>query len=197
MIYDILREFLNKFVIFYLDDVCAYNRTLEEHLEHLRLVLHRFKEGLKFRLKRCSFGLHEMEYLGYTVSGGKIFVLTKKLEYVKDWLVPTTKKEVRIFVQFCNFYAKFIHHLSGLSAPWTDLLRKTHPHEVTLNPACLLGSHRDSQLPIHFRVMPDPSGNHLGRALYRDYIYFANGKCANPLARPRRKRSTSLLLLCA
>jgi hypothetical protein len=44
--------FLHKFVIVYLDDVCIYSRTLEEHQEHLRLVLQRFKEeGLKLRLK--------------------------------------------------------------------------------------------------------------------------------------------------
>jgi hypothetical protein len=61
--------FLHKFVTVYLDDVCIYSRTMKEHLEHLRLVLQlRFKEeGLKLRLKKCFFGLQEMEYLGYTV----------------------------------------------------------------------------------------------------------------------------------
>jgi hypothetical protein len=55
---------------------------VEEHLEHLRLVLHRFKEdeGFKLRLKKCFFGLQEMLYLGYTVSVGKISVSTKKVE---------------------------------------------------------------------------------------------------------------------
>jgi hypothetical protein len=46
---DILRDFLHTFVTVYLDDVCIYNRTIEDHMEHLRLVLERFKEeGLKF-----------------------------------------------------------------------------------------------------------------------------------------------------
>jgi hypothetical protein len=138
MMNDILRDFLHKFVIVYLDDVCIYSRTLEEHLEHLRLVLQRFKEeGLKLRLKKCFFGLQEMEYLGYTVSAGKISVSTKKVEAVAYWPVPTTQKEVRSFVQFCNFYATFIHHFSDLTAPLTDSLRKSQPQKVTLAPACL------------------------------------------------------------
>jgi hypothetical protein len=68
MMNDILRDFLHKFVTVYLDDVCIYSRTMEEHLEHLRLMLQLFKEeGLKLRLKKCFFGLQEMEYLGYIV----------------------------------------------------------------------------------------------------------------------------------
>jgi hypothetical protein len=138
MMNDILRDFLHKFFIVYLDDVCIYTRTLEEHLEHLCLVLQRFKEeGLKLRLKKCFFGLQEMEYLGYTVLAGKISVSTKKVKAVADWPVPTTQKEVRTFVQFCNFYARFIHHFSDLTAPLTDLLRKAQPQKVTLTPACL------------------------------------------------------------
>jgi hypothetical protein len=60
MMNDILRDFIVN-----LDDVSIYSRTLEEHMEHLRFVLQRFKEeGLKLRLKKCYFGLQEMEYLG-------------------------------------------------------------------------------------------------------------------------------------
>jgi hypothetical protein len=66
MILDILRDFLLKFATVYLDDVCVYNSTLDEHLELLRIVLQRLKEeSLKLRLKNflryaCdgSLGLH-------------------------------------------------------------------------------------------------------------------------------------------
>ena len=78
-----------------------------------------------------------MEYHGYIVSAGKVSVLTKKVEAVVDWPVPKTQKEVRSFVQFCNFYARFIHHFSDLTAPLTDLLRKSKPQKVTLTLACL------------------------------------------------------------
>jgi hypothetical protein len=111
---------------------------MEEHLEHLRLVLQRFKEeDLKLRLiKKCFIDLQEMEYLGYTVSSGKNSVSIKKVEAVIDWPMPTTQKEVRSFVQFCNFYAIFSRRFSDLTASLTDLLRKSRPKKVTLTPAC-------------------------------------------------------------
>jgi hypothetical protein len=138
MMNDILHDLLLKFVIVYLDDVSIYSRSLEEHMEHLRLVLQRFKEeGLKLRLKKCFFGLHEMGCLGYTVTAGKISVSTKNVEAVVDWPVPTTHKEVRSFVNFCNFYARFIHHYIDLTAPLADLLRKSQPKKVTMTHACL------------------------------------------------------------
>jgi hypothetical protein len=40
-------------------------------------------------------------------------------------------------VQFCNFYARFIYHFSDLTAPLTDLLRKSQPQRVTVTLACL------------------------------------------------------------
>jgi hypothetical protein len=51
--------------------------------------------------------------------------------------VPTTQKEVRSFEQFCNFYAKFTHHFSDLTAPLTDLLRKSQAQKLTLTHVCL------------------------------------------------------------
>jgi hypothetical protein len=68
-----------------------------------------------------------MDYLGYTNSGGKLSVSTKKVEAVKEWPVPKTQREVHSFVQFCNVYAKFNYHYSDMSAPLTELLRKSQP----------------------------------------------------------------------
>jgi hypothetical protein len=55
MMNDILRDFLHKLIIVYLDDVCIYSRTMEEHLEHLRLLIQHFKEeGLDLLLRNAS-----------------------------------------------------------------------------------------------------------------------------------------------
>jgi hypothetical protein len=140
MMNEILRDFSQEFITVYIDDVCMYSHTLEEHLERLRLALQHFKEeGLKLRLKKCFFGFQDMEYLGYTISGGKLSVATKKIEADKEWPEPKAHREFYSFVHFFNSYAKFIiHHFVGdLSAPLTDLLRKSQPHRIVMTPTCL------------------------------------------------------------
>jgi hypothetical protein len=98
MINDIIRcNFLHKFFTMYLDDICVYSRTLEEDLEHMRLVLQRFKEeGLKMRLKKYHSGLQEMEYLGAPMPYGNIYVSTKKVEAAADSLVPTKLRRFEV-----------------------------------------------------------------------------------------------------
>jgi hypothetical protein len=70
-------------------------------------------------------GLHEMEYMGYNVSAEKNPVSTWQVETVADWASTRTQKKIRSLVHFCNYYAKFIHHFSDLTAPLTDLLLKS------------------------------------------------------------------------
>jgi hypothetical protein len=61
------------------------------------------------RFKKCVFSFLAMEYFGYIVSTCKFLFPQKYLGAVADWRMPTTHKEVRSFVLFCNFYAKFIY----------------------------------------------------------------------------------------
>jgi hypothetical protein len=94
---DILRDVLHKFVIVNLDDVSVSTRTMEGHLEHMRLVLQRFKEeGLKLHLKKCFVGLQDMEYPGYTLSARTISVLTNKVEAVDYKPMPIRKRRIAV-----------------------------------------------------------------------------------------------------
>lgn len=65
---EVLKIFLGKFVIVYLDDILIFNKTKEEHLEHIRQVLQRLKEEtLMINLKKCSFMQEEIVYLGFVI----------------------------------------------------------------------------------------------------------------------------------
>ena len=66
---EVLKIFLGKFVIYYLDDILIFNKTKEEHLVHVRKVLQRLKEEkLLINLKKYSFMQEEIVYLGFVIS---------------------------------------------------------------------------------------------------------------------------------
>ena len=53
----------------YLDDILIFSKTLEEHMEHLKLVLNRIiAAGLKLNPEKCKFIQQEVEYLGHVIT---------------------------------------------------------------------------------------------------------------------------------
>ena len=66
---EVLRDFIGKFVIVYLDDILIFSQSKEEHLRHLRYVLEKLQaEKLLVNIKKCSFLKSELVYLGFVVS---------------------------------------------------------------------------------------------------------------------------------
>jgi hypothetical protein len=39
----VFMEFLDKFVVVFIDDILVFSKTKEEHVEHLRLVLQKLR----------------------------------------------------------------------------------------------------------------------------------------------------------
>lgn len=65
---EVLKEFVGKFVIVYLDGVVIFNQTKEGHLRHVSYVLERLQqEKLLINLKKCTFMRSELVYLGLSV----------------------------------------------------------------------------------------------------------------------------------
>jgi len=72
---NIFHDYLDKFVIIYLDDILVFSNTKEEHLEHLRIVLTKLREHKLFaKLKKCELIKEHVEYLGHFISGNGISV---------------------------------------------------------------------------------------------------------------------------
>ena len=65
----VLYEFLNDFVVMYLDDIVVYSRTFGEHIEHLQLTFSKLrKNSLYVKKEKCEFCQQEIMFLGYKVS---------------------------------------------------------------------------------------------------------------------------------
>ena len=74
-------EFLDKFVIVFIDDILIYSKNQEEYEEHLRLTLQILKEKkLYAKFSKCEFWLNEVHFLGHVVSAEGISVDSTKVE---------------------------------------------------------------------------------------------------------------------
>ncbi len=79
-----LREFLDVFVIVYLNDILIYSQNEEEHTNHVRLVLKRLRKYKLFaKLSKCDFDLKEVDYLKFIVRINDIRMNLARIAIVK------------------------------------------------------------------------------------------------------------------
>jgi hypothetical protein len=121
----VFMEYLDKFVVVFIDDILIYYKTEEEHEEHLRLVLQKLREHqLYAKFSKCNFWLEEVSFLGHTITDGGISVDLAKVEDVLKWEPPRTIKEIRSFLGLAGYYRRFIEGFSKIVKPLTTLLEK-------------------------------------------------------------------------
>jgi len=125
MMNKVFVEYLNKFVVVFIDDILVFSKTEEEHAEHLRLVLQKLKEHkLYAKRSKCEFWLEEVSFLGHVVPNGGIAVDPSKVKDVLNWKTPTDVCEIRSFLGLVGYYRRFIEGFSKLAKPMTALLEK-------------------------------------------------------------------------
>ncbi|GAX73512.1 hypothetical protein CEUSTIGMA_g964.t1 [Chlamydomonas eustigma] len=134
VMHDVLKPFIDKFVICYLDDVLIYPKTEQEHLQHLEVVLRAFEQhNLKVKLSKCSlFAQPSTRFLGFQVSSLGLSVDPKKVHAVVDWPLPKDLTTVRSFLGFVGFYRRFIKCFAIISVPLSNLTKTTGPFPVEL-----------------------------------------------------------------
>ena len=76
---NVLFDYLDDFVVVYLDDIVIYSRTLEEHVNHLSLVLSQLRKyTLYVKMEKCEFAQQEIKFLGHLVSKTKFKWILRK-----------------------------------------------------------------------------------------------------------------------
>ena len=119
---DTFRSELNKFVLLFLDDILIYSDTLEEHEQHLRVVLQRLRDQqLYAKRSKCQFFRSEVEFLGHHVGRNGLRMVESKVASVENWPTPTCQSDVEQFLGLAGYYRPFIRDLSKIAAPLAAL----------------------------------------------------------------------------
>ncbi|MBW0530844.1 hypothetical protein O181_070559, partial [Austropuccinia psidii MF-1] len=128
LINDIFSDFLDVFVVVYLDDIMVFSSSEEEHVKHVTSVLQRLRENNLFaKASKCVFHASSVEYLGYVVSSDGLKMDSSKVQQILNWPQPRNIKALQSFLGFANFYRCFIKNYSKKITSLTSLLKKDSP----------------------------------------------------------------------
>src|SRR3990170_1683893 len=100
----IFMEYIDKFIMVYLDDILVYSKNKEEHAKHLRLVLEKLREHqLYAKYSKCEFWLSKVTYLGHVISKDSIAVNPERVQAILDRTPPKNVKQVRSFLCLASY----------------------------------------------------------------------------------------------
>ncbi len=134
---DQILQGTREFAAAYLDDVVIFSKTWEDHCQHLRHILGRIKAAcLTINPNKCTIAKREISYLGFVIGGGVIRPQLDKVETIRRYRPPTTKKQVRSFLGLLGWYRRFIPNFSARASVLTDLTRATVPNKVVWTEQC-------------------------------------------------------------
>ena len=119
-----LHPFIGKFVVVYFDDILIFSFSMDDHLSHIHEVLRVLRRDQLFAAKqKCEFGVSEVLFSGYTISGKGLAMDQSKVEAIRSWPVRTTVSEVQSFHGLASFYCRFVANFSSIIAPTTSCMK--------------------------------------------------------------------------
>ena len=125
LMHDVLREYLDQFVLVFLDDILVYSQTVEDHAEHLRQVFAKLREWQLFaKASKCQMLTKSIEFLGQQNTAKGMSPTEEKLKVLKEWNKPHNVRDVRSFLGFANYYRRFVYNFAEVAHPLTELTKK-------------------------------------------------------------------------
>ncbi len=129
---DVLFNCLHKFCQTYLNDILIYSKILKKHRIHVKEVLGKLREvDLQIDIDKCEFEVQKTSFLELLIFINDLRMNSRKVDVIRNWKVLRSLTHVQIFIDFCNFYRRFIKNFSKIARPMIKLTRKDHLFEWT------------------------------------------------------------------
>ena len=104
-----LREYLDDFCSEYVDDVIVYSDIRDDHVNHVFKILVKLKKAkLYLNIDKFEFFVTSIKYLELIITTDEVKMNLKKMNVIVNWKSSKCVKNVQIFLDFANFYRKFI-----------------------------------------------------------------------------------------
>jgi hypothetical protein len=121
----VFMEYLDQFVVVFIDNILVYSQNEEAHEDHLRLVLQKLHDNqLYAKFSKCDFWLKEVAFLGHIITNGGIKVYLGKISEILNWKQPIDVSKIRSFLGLAGYYKRFIEGFSKIVKPLTSLFKK-------------------------------------------------------------------------
>ncbi len=153
----VFREYLDEFVVVFLDDILIYSQTEAEHYKHLNLVLEVLqKHQLYANISKCEFLQPEMDFLGYRVTADGLTMDANKVKAISDWPPLSSVKEVRSFLGLAGYYRRFVKDFSMIASPLTELIKKDIEFKWTETEQSSMNKLKQAIISAPILVAPNP-----------------------------------------
>ena len=120
-----LRIYLGKFCHIYLDDIVIWSNSIQEHTQHIDMIMKALESAKLFcNKKKCKFFLLELDFLGHHISSRGIQPNDLKIKRILDWPTPKNSTDVRAFLGLVRYLATFLPMLAEYTRVLTPLTTK-------------------------------------------------------------------------
>jgi hypothetical protein len=122
---NILREYIGKICLVYMDDIIIFSTSLQEHIQSISKILSSLdKFNLKIQLDKSEFLCKEVAFLGHIVTPEGVKPNPSKIKAIQDWPIPKNDKELRGFLGILGYYRRFVRDFARIVKPLTIQLKK-------------------------------------------------------------------------
>lgn len=121
----VLREYINKICVVYLDDILIFSTSFQEHIINIGKVFEKLREAnLKIQINKCKFFSKETLYLGHILTPEGVRTNPAMVDTILRLKIPTSVKAIKSFLGATGNYRKFIGDYSKVAYPLIKYLKK-------------------------------------------------------------------------
>jgi hypothetical protein len=119
---NVLRKFLDSFLLVFIDDIMIYSKSKKEHENHLKSVLPVLSEhNLYEKFSKCDFFQRKVHYLCPVITEEGVEFDPDKIQSIMDWPTPKDVSDIRSFMGLAGYYISFIKGFSRIGYPINSL----------------------------------------------------------------------------